>query len=207
MIRTIVVADSKLVGHALVDRLNDMPEIEVVAMLENAANSVVACAGRNIDLVLMDVCTLNDESGLEATSRIKRDSPSTKVIVMTSMPEYTFPEKARLAGADSFWYKDYGNSGLSDVVRRTLADESVWPENMPPVTLGLARSQELTARELDVLRELALGRSYEDIGKNLGVSLNTVKFHIRNLLAKTGFKTTLQLVVEAVDKRFVLPKY
>src|SRR5699024_2770630 len=85
--------------------------------------------GRNIDLVLMDVCTLNDESGLEATSRIKRDSPSTKVIVMTSMPEYTFPEKARLAGADSFWYKDYGNSGLSDVVRRTLADESVWPEN------------------------------------------------------------------------------
>lgn len=127
MIRTIVVEDSKLVGHALVDRLNDMPEIEVVAMLENAANSVVACAGRNIDLVLMDVCTLNDESGLEATSRIKRDSPSTKVIVMTSMPEYTFPEKARLAGADSFWYKDYGNSGLSDVVRRTLADESVWP--------------------------------------------------------------------------------
>ena len=89
---------------------------------------MVACAGRNIDLVLMDVCTLNDESGLEATSRIKRDSPSTKVIVMTSMPEYTFPEKARLAGADSFWYKDYGNSGLSDVVRRTLADESVWPE-------------------------------------------------------------------------------
>lgn len=207
MVRTVVVEDSKLSRDMVVESLEELPQVQVVAALENAANAVVACLGRSIDLVLMDVCTRDDESGLEATARIKRGSPQTKVVVMTSMPEHTFLEKARMAGADSFWYKDFGSVGLVDVVRRSLAGERVWPDSLPPVTLGLARSEEFTPRELDVLRELAQGRTYDQIGKDLNVSLNTVKFHVKNLLGKTGFKTTLQLVVEAVDKRFVLPKY
>lgn len=207
VVRTIVVEDSLLTREAVVSRLAQLPQIQVVATLENAANAVVACARRSIGLVLMDVCTSDDESGLTAAARIKRESPSTKIVIMTSMPEHTFLVKAQAAGCDSFWYKDLQAVGLLDVVSRTLQGERVWPRETPPVMLGLARSTELTTREFDVLHQLARGLSYEQIASELGISLNTVKYHVRNLLAKTGFESTLALVVEAVDKRLVLPKY
>lgn len=73
--------------------------------------------------------------------------------------------------------------------------------------IGLARSDEFTDRELDVIRELALGRRYEEIAASLYVSTNTVKYHIKNVLQKTGFHSAIQLVAEVVEKRLVLPKY
>ena len=82
------------------------------------------------------------------------------------------------------------------VVTCTLQGELVWPSETPPVMLGLARSSELTAREFDVLHQLAHGQSYEQRASELGISLNTVKYHVKNLLAKTGFESTLALVVE-----------
>ena len=73
--------------------------------------------------------------------------------------------------------------------------------------IGLARSDEFTERELEVIRELAQGSRYEDITEALHISMNTVKYHVKNILNKTGFKTTLQLVAEVVEKRLILPKY
>ena len=73
--------------------------------------------------------------------------------------------------------------------------------------IGLARSDEFTERELAVIRELAQGSRYEDITEALHISMNTVKYHVKNILLKTGFKTTLQLVAEVVEKRLILPKY
>ena len=59
----------------------------------------------------------------------------------------------------------------------------------------------------EVIRELAQGSRYEDITEALHISMNTVKYHVKNILLKTGFKTTLQLVAEVVEKRLILPKY
>jgi DNA-binding NarL/FixJ family response regulator len=84
--------------------------------------------------------------------------------------------------------------------------ESVWPEETPAVPVGGASSRDLTERELAVLRELALGRKYEEIAEDLGITANTVKYHIKNLLQKTGYRNTLQLVVDVVDKKLILPK-
>ena len=88
-----------------------------------------------------------------------------------------------------------------------MRGEAVWPEATPPVAVGSVSSRELTDRELAVLRQLALGRKYEEIAENLGISANTVKYHIRNLLQKTGYRSTLQLVVDVVDKKLILPRY
>ena len=73
--------------------------------------------------------------------------------------------------------------------------------------MGSAVSRDLTERELAVLRELALGHKYDEIAENLGITSNTVKYHIKNLLQKTGYRSTLQLVVDVVDKKLILPKY
>ena len=161
----------------------------------------------NIDLILMDVCTADDESGLEAAAKIKKYNPDIRIIIMTSMPEYSFIQKAKAAGCDSFWYKEYGETDLLDIMDRTMRGESVYPDETPLITIGNTVSSELTERELSVLRQLALGFKYEEIAENLDITSNTVKFHIKNLLTKTGYRSTLQLVVDVVNKRLLLPGF
>ena len=127
--------------------------------------------------------------------------------MMSSMPEHSFLEKARNAGCDSFWYKEMGDIGLLEICDRTMTGGFVWPDRTPTVQIGLVRSDELTARELDVIRALAQGNRYEEIAEQLCVSPNTVKYHVKNILQKTGFRSTIQLVADVVEKRLILPRY
>ena len=207
MVNVLIVEDSRVSREAFERKLSADPGFTVVAAIENAANAEIACMTNQIDLILMDICTADDESGIRAAGRIKKNYPDVKIIMMTSMPEYSFIQKAKESGCDGFWYKEYGDTSLTEICERTVNGEFVWPESSPVVMVGLARSDEFTIRELEVIRELAQGSRYEDITDSLHISMNTVKYHIKNILRKTGFKTTLQLVAEVVEKRLILPKY
>jgi DNA-binding NarL/FixJ family response regulator len=207
MTNILLVEDSRISRETIGSRIARSPDYLLLASIENAANAEIACMNGKIDLILMDVCTAADESGLKAAAVIKKHYPGIKIIIMTSMPEYSFLQKARDCGCDGFWYKEYGDAELLDVCGRVMAGEAVWPEETPAVPVGGAASRDLTERELAVLRELALGRKYEEIASDLGITANTVKYHIKNLLQKTGYRNTLQLVVDVVDKKLILPKY
>lgn len=207
MVRVLLVEDSKITRDMVESHIAGSQDYLLAATLENAANAQIICMKGRVDLVLMDVCTADDESGLAAAAKIKKHQPDIRIIIMTSMPEYSFIAKAKAAGCDSFWYKEYGEVALVEVMDRTMRGEPVYPAETPVVPIGNAASSELTGRELAVLRQLALGYKYEEISQNLGVSPNTVKYHIKNLLAKTGYRSTLQLVVDVVSKRLVLPKF
>lgn len=207
MVNVLIVEDSRVSREAFERMLSAATGYKVAASIENAANAEIACMTNKIDLILMDVCTADDESGIRATGKIKKNYPGVKIIMMTSMPEYSFIRKAKHSGCDSFWYKEYGDTSLLEICDRTMRGEFVWPDSSPIVTIGLVRSDEFTERELEVIRELAQGSRYEDITETLHISMNTVKYHVKNILRKTGFKTTLQLVAEVVEKRLVLPKY
>jgi len=207
MVNVLLVEDSKIMKDMVESHIASSGDYRMVAALENAANAEIVCMKGKIDLVLMDVCTADDESGLIAAAKIKKHNPDIRIIIMTSMPEHSFIQKAKAAGCDSFWYKEYGETELLDVMDRTVAGESVYPDGTPVIPVGDIDSRELTERELDVLRQLTLGYKYEEIADNLIVSTNTVKFHIKNLLMKTGYRSTLQLVVDVVSKRLILPKF
>jgi len=207
MVRVLLVEDSKITRDLVESGIAGSQDYKLIASLENAANAEIACMRGNIDLVLMDVCTADDESGLIAAAKIRKHDPHIKIIIMTSMPEYSFIQKAKDAGCNSFWYKEYGEIELLDVMNRTMRGQSVYPSETPVVHVGVADSSELTERELDVLRQLVLGHRYEEISENLNVSANTVKYHVKNLLIKTGYRSTLQLVVDVVSKRLILPKF
>ena len=116
-----------------------------------------------------------------------------KIIIMTSMPEHSFIQKAK--------------DSLLEICDRTMNGEFVWPDNSPTIIIGLAKSDEFTDRELDVIRALATGYRYEEMAEVLYMSPNTVKYHVKSILQKTGFRSTIQLVAEVVEKRLVLPKY
>lgn len=207
MIHVLIVEDSRITRNLIEHQLADQPDFRIILSIENAANAEIACMRGNIDLILMDVCTADGESGLKAAKRIKQHNPQSRIVIMTSMPEYSFLKKARACGCDSFWYKEYGDVDLIDICRRTMNGESVYPAETPVLKIGEAYSTEFTERELAVIGQLVSGCKYSDIALNLNISENTVKFHIKNIMSKTGYKNTLQLISDVVEKRLVLPKY
>ncbi len=207
MVSVLIVDDQRTSRKILENYVEETGLCRVCHAIENASMAELYCASGKVDLVIMDVCTACGESGLAAAEKIKRLYPQIKIIIATSMPEYSFIEKARLAGCESFWYKDVGNASLPEVIARTLAGESVYPERAPKLMIGLASSEEFTPRELEVLRELVNGSSYKEIAETLDISENTLKSHVKSLLSKSGYKSALQLAVDAVNKKFILPGF
>ena len=207
MTNVLIVDDSRIAQDIMINRIKQSSRYNVIAVIENAANAEIVCMRGKVDLILMDVCTADDESGIESSAKIKELYPNIKIIIMTSMPEYSFIKKAREAGCDSFYYKEFGDEDLVDICDRTMAGESVYPDTSPVIKLGYIDSTELTEREFEVISELALGYKYEEIADKLNISVNTVKYHIKNLLAKTGYRSSIQLVADAIEKKLILPKY
>ena len=178
---------------------------ELAASVDTAKFADVYCADGRVDLVLMDVVMNDGSSGLETARRIKTSFPKTKVIIVTSMPDETILRKAREIGADSFWYKEAQAQPMLEVMDRTMAGEHVFPDDPPQVRLGLANSSELTERELEILRCLAEGLTDKEIAGQLHLGFTTVRYHVNNLLEKTGMGSRTELAVNAVRSGITVP--
>jgi len=179
----------------------------LVNTIIDAANTEMACMGSKVDLILMDVCTANYASGLDAAANIKKKFPHIKIIIVTSSPEHRFLEKARAAGAESFWYKEVDSVELLDVMDRTMTGESIYPDTTPKVQVGLAASVEFTPKELEVLFHMVQGKSIGEIAERMGVDYSTTRTHINHLKDKTGAKTNSELAVLAAKSKLVMPEY
>lgn len=206
MAQVLIVEDQKMPRENMIGYVNSSNNYKLAGTLSNAAMAELFCAGHHVDLILMDVCTERDENGLEATAIIKKRFPKIKVIIVTSMVECSFLDRAHEAGADSFWYKDDSEDEPLTVMDRTMTGESVFPERTPEVELGLTTSYELTGGEIKVLRLLMESLSYEEIARELGCSERNVRFHLNNVLEKTGYKNKMQLLLAISDKRLIIPK-
>ncbi len=206
MIRVLVVEDQRMVRQLFEETIERSGRYSLVASIENARNAIAFCMTGQVDLILMDVFTAQGENGIEAAKTIKERYPQVKIIIITSLPEESFVRKARQASCDSFWYKEDGQE-LLQLMDRTMAGECLYPDRTPVLDIGLASSVEFTARELDVLRELVNGHSYKEVADQLGIGERTVKQHISNMLMKTSYKNTLQLVVDVVNQKLIIPGF
>lgn len=158
-----------------------------------------------IDLIIMDIVMADGISGLAAAEKIKNSKPDIKILLVTSMPEVSFMERAKEIGVDSFWYKETEESPLISVMDRTMAGENVFPDAPPTVKIGLATSSEFTDRELEVLRVLTTGCPDQEIAEKLNISFSTVRTHINHMLDKTGFETRTELAIHARLSGVVIP--
>ena len=157
-----------------------------------------------LDLVLMDVVTKNGASGLVAAEKIKAQNKKVKIIIVTSMPECSYVERAKKIGVEGFWYKDFSPEPILTLIERVLSGESVYPDDVPEIQLGLAKSGELTARELEILREMTGGFTNAEIAEKLGISEKRVRNHVANMLEKTGFRSRTELAVRAREAGIVI---
>ena len=186
------------------DSLNSSESYTLAGIIPNAADTELFCMRGHVDLILMDVCTARDENGIEACAVIKKKFPNIKIIIVTSMAEHTFIEKAKAAKADSFWYKDASQGELLTVMDQTMAGEHIYPDKTPEVKLGLTTSYELTNAELDVLRALMQSTSDEDAAKMLNCSKANIRWHVGRILDKTGYRTRMELLIAVASKNLII---
>lgn len=170
---------------------------ELLAGLRTAWEAAAFVDKHETDLVILDVMMQVGMDGLTAAGEIKHKHPEVKIILTISASETSWEKKAWEAGIESFWYKEYDEHSLIDIMDRTMAGESVYPGDAPRVLFGSAMRADLTERELDVLRELTGSLTNEEIAERLNISPNTVKRHIQNIMEKTGFESRLDLAMNA----------
>ena len=206
MTKVLIVDDSRVARAYMQNVVDGSGNYESVGSLTNADMADIACKRNAVDLVLMDVCTEGGRDGIDAAAGLRRKFPGLKIIIVTSMVEQSFITRAKEAGADSFWYKDVSPEELIDVMDATMRGEHMWPGETPAVKLGISSSKELTDAQLKVLRLVCEGLQNDEIAQRLNLSVRTVKWHVSQILEKTGFSNKTQLAVAVTGKRLIIPK-
>lgn len=204
MTKVLIVEDQKMAQENMEAIIKANENYTLAGIISNSADAELFCMRGGVDLILMDVCTAHDESGIEACGIIKKEFPKIKVIIITSMAEHTFIEKAKEARADSFWYKDAGHDELITVMDKTMKGEHIFPDKTPEVKLGLITSYELTQSELDVLRTLMQSTSDEDAASMLNCSKANIRWHLNKILEKTGYRTRMELLIAVAQKNLII---
>ncbi len=206
LITVLLVDDHKLVRQGVRAFLETLPDIVVVGEAGSGEEAVALLGEQVPDVVLMDLIMPGGMDGVEATRQIRRASPHTQVIVLTSYheDEHIFP--ALRAGALSYVLKDIGPLELADAVRKAATGEAVLH---PRVAARVIREiqgartdapnpfADLTDRELELLRLIADGLSNADIAARLVISEKTVKGHVSNILSKLHLADRTQAAVYA----------
>jgi DNA-binding NarL/FixJ family response regulator len=221
-LRVVVADDQDLVRGGLCMILGSQPDITVVGEASDGRQAVETTKSEEPDVVLMDV-RMPVMDGIAATREICAATPA-RVLVLTTFDLDEYVYDALLAGASGFLLKDMhrtelvaavrtiasGSSLLAPTVtRRLIADvlrqraAATAPPTRPPAPDHRLATQ--TPRELDILREVARGRSNAEIGAALHVTEHTVKTHVSNLLSKLALRDRVQAVVLAYESGLVRP--
>ncbi len=211
-IKLLLVDDHAVVRLGLRSYFSTTPDIEVIGEASNGEEAITRVQELSPEVVLMDLL-MPGMDGVEATRHIKAIKPNTQIIVLTSYHEDENIFPAIRAGALSYLLKDIDPDDLSDAIRRAAKGEAVLNPHVAARLMQEVRGgrraeeynplNELTDREMEVLQEIASGKSNADIAASLFISEKTVKTHITNILGKLHLSDRTQAAVLAWQKGVV----
>ena len=207
MINVLIVEDDPMARKLMEIFISSNEKYRLLPSLSNASLAEVYCMTNKVDLILMDVITAKNSNGLAAAEKIKKMFPQIKIIIITSMPEYTYIARAKKIGVESFWYKEPVAKTLLDVMEQTVKGVSVYPDSTPVMKLGDAFSDDFTERELAVLKEVVSGKTDADIAESMNLSVYTVKQYIKKIREKTNFSNRTELAVRARESGIVISEH
>jgi len=202
MIKILVVEDQTILRESLVRIIGEQNDMQVAGTTDDAAKTPELCRQLQPDLVLMDVVTKNNSSGIAYTAQIRKEFPDIKIVVMTALPEITFIEEARKAGAHSFVYKDSGYEHLFFIIRSTMQGNGIYPG--PDGHLPL--NAQFNERELAVVRMVCNGMDRDEMAAKLGLSESMIRKHVTSILDKTGFDSISKFAIYAVSEGLIKPE-
>jgi DNA-binding NarL/FixJ family response regulator len=219
IIRVVVADDHALFRRGLEMVLESEDDIQVVAEANNGKEALDCAIEHVPDLVLMDVRMPpagGIAGGIEATQAIKDEVPNAKILMLTISDEEEDLYDAIKAGASGYLLKEISIEEVADAIRQVHQGQSLISPSMASKLLtefaAMARKDEekqqmpapkLTDREMEVLQLVAQGLNNRDIAKELYISENTVKNHVRNILEKLHLHSRMEAVVYAVREKLL----
>jgi DNA-binding NarL/FixJ family response regulator len=216
MIRVLIADDQALVRAGFRAILEAESDLEVVGEAAGGREAVTLARETTPDVVLMDI-RMPDLDGIEATRRLLQHDAAPKVLMLTTFDLDEYVYEAMRAGASGFLLKDVPRDQLAAAVRTVAAGEALlapalvrrlvedFVRRPPPGASVPPALEELSEREVEVLRLVARGLSNAEIAKDLFVSETTVRTHVGHILAKLGLRGRVQAVVAAYESGLVVP--
>lgn len=209
-IRVFIVDDHTVVRGGLRLFLLAFPDLELVGEAANGEDAVRFCAGSPPDVVLMDLM-MPGMNGVDATRAIRRASPQTQVIILTSFPDDQLVQDALEAGAIGYMLKNAQATELAEAIRAARGGK---PTLAPEATSALlhhlgsgALHQTLTSREWDVYRLVLAGKKNAEIASELVLGLSTVKYHVSQVLSKLGVNSRSEAIAYGVQHHLTGPNH
>jgi DNA-binding NarL/FixJ family response regulator len=214
-IKILIVDDSKLTRVGLRTTFKSMEGMEVIGEAENGKVGIDLALSEKPDVILMDI-GMPIMDGIQATKQLKAKGSSAKILMLTSHEAENDVFDAFSAGAHSYCMKDIEPEMLATVIRSTFNGASWLDPRIAKIVLqnfgkttSTPKEEEpkeeltLTEREIDVLHLIARGYSNSEISKELCISMNTVKTHIRNIFHKLEVEDRTQAAMKAVKKDII----
>jgi DNA-binding NarL/FixJ family response regulator len=196
------VDDHPLLREGIAAIINNQPDMQLVSQAATGSEAISQFRQHRPDVTLMDL-RLPDLSGIDAMLAIRADYPDARIIMLTTFEGDVEIQRALEAGARGYLLKNMPPSELVQVIRQVHLGKKRVP---PDVAARLAEhlsDEDLTARELEVLRVIAGGNRNRDIAETLHISEETVKVHIKHIMDKLGARDRTQAVAVAVRRGII----
>ena len=184
-IRVLVADDHALLRHGVASLVNAQPDMELVAQASTGREAVEQYRRHRPDITLMDL-QMSDMSGIEAMIGIRSEFPNARIIVLTTYTGDVQVVRALRAGARAYLLKGSVHTDLVETIRAVHAGQKRVPPEVAAEVAGHAGEEELSAREIDVLRLIARGNANKEIAAQLSITEETVKSHVARILGKLG---------------------
>jgi two-component system, NarL family, response regulator LiaR len=205
LIRVLLVDDHEMVRIGLAAVLGTEEGIEVVGEAGNGLEGLRLAREYSPDVVLMDL-VMDGMDGIETTRRLLEEIPECRVIVLTSFLDDEKMYPVIEAGAFSYLLKTSRASEIADAIRAAARGQSVLESQVAskmmnrfrrPPQVASQPHEDLTEREMEVLKLIALGKSNQEIADDLFIGIKTVKYHLTNLFGKLGVDDRTQAAIYA----------
>ena len=207
-IRILLVDDHDLVLQGLKRIVEcSLPEIKNVCTASSGQEALLFIASQRFNLFVLDM-ELPDISGMDIIVRIREKDPQARIIVNTMHEEIWFIKNLIQCSVDGILFKSIDSTKIAEAIRRVLDGETYYCPYAEHVRAQMKRSdegrrEELTLRELDVLKRISEGKNTQEIAQELCVSTNTVDTHRRHLMDKLDARNVADLIMTAISKGII----
>ena len=201
-IRVLAVDDHPLLREGIAAVINGEEDIELVAEAVNGQEAIELFRHHRPDVTLMDL-QMPDMNGIESIIAIRSEFPNARFVVLTTYQGDVQAFRALKAGASGYLLKNMLRKDLLDTIRAVNAGKRKIPPEIAAELADHVMGDALTNREIEVLRQVAIGTSNKIIGARLNVSEATVKGHMKSILAKLGANDRTHAVTIAIKRGFI----
>ncbi len=209
-IKVLIADDHQLFREGLVNLISSAPDIEVIGEAKDGMEATKQAKKLKPDLILVDIGMPN-MNGIEATKTIKRDNPEIKIIAVSMHSDRQFVKGVLEAGADGYLLKNCTYRQLIDAIQSVVSGKKYLSDDITEMVIqgyldpdeDTESKNDLSEREVEVLKLYAEGKSTREISERLFISVKTVGTHKQHIFEKLGIKSNADMIKYAIKEGLI----